>query len=82
MHDISYQPIEGRSECRICEMGTSSVAGSTSCDMCSVGYMRSLSGKCIQCDELDGVICSLNTTMPTLELKDHFWRHSLLTITI
>ena len=68
--------------CNQCSQQSSSVAGSTTCDICAINYYKDLastpSEECKLCESaLRGVICpELNTTLSTVNVTRGWWRLS------
>eukprot|EP00966_Prymnesium_polylepis_P254360 5878141-Prymnesium_polylepis.1 len=82
-----YQPDEGRATCIPCQPDQNSSAGSATCEMCAEDYYTpganastDRSPKCVPCSTVRGISCRSNTSMATLTLNRHFWRHSTATL--
>jgi hypothetical protein len=66
--------------CVLCQLGEDSENGSVACRFCAPEYYRphgdSPASECTRCDVIEGVSCGRDTTIRTLAISTHYWRHS------
>eukprot|EP00966_Prymnesium_polylepis_P331731 7387302-Prymnesium_polylepis.1 len=69
--------------CEPCKHSTSSADGATGregCNVCEHGFFRphatSPASECVACIEKQGITCSFNSTIETVNLTQQYWRES------
>jgi len=82
--EAEYQPDEGEAACKRCDIGQSSIVGSSECTVYAEQHYRpfsnSTAAECSRCAAVVGVECRWNSTMATLNLTERYWRLSSATL--